>query len=98
MENRGIFERFFGEKYPFARHLVQDTALFCLLLGCIYLMRQLVPLVFPPGETLSGILHLADSFAAILGTIGYAVWITLDLLFLILERAKKGLRRNSNEA
>src|SRR5690349_3442608 len=97
MESKNFFQRFFGDTYPFARHLFQDTAVFCLLLGCIYFMRHLIPILFPAGETLSGLLHLADAYAAILGTVGYAVWITLDLVFLIIERARRGTKRESNE-
>jgi len=93
METKNPIERFLGDTYPFARHLVQLTVIFVLLLICIYIARNLIPLLFPPGEYITKLLHLVDSYAALLGIVGYTVWLTLDMTFLIIERGKKVLKK-----
>lgn len=90
-------EKLLGDAYPFARHIFQMTFLFTIILGCIWIARSLVPLLFPPGQFLNDFLHLVDSFASILGIVGYVVWLGLDLFFLLKERFTDFLRKDSKE-
>jgi len=92
---KNIVERFFGDTYPLARHLVQLTAIFILLLVCIYIARTIVPILFPPGEYLTKLLHVVDTYAALLGIVGYVIWLTLDMIFLLLARARKGVEEGA---
>ena len=68
---------------------LRTTLLFVLSLGCIYLLRMLVVMLFSPGEYLRELLEVVDTYAVLLGTIGYVAWIGIDILFLAKERAGK---------
>jgi small-conductance mechanosensitive channel len=97
MASKNAIERFLGDTYPLARHLVQLTAVFVLLLLCIFIARSLVPLLFPPSEYLTQLLHLVDNYAALLGIVGYTVWLTLDMFFLILEHGRKAIGQRATK-
>lgn len=94
MKTKSPIERFFGDTYPLARHLVQLTAVFALLLLCIFIARTLVPLLFPPGEYLTRLLHIVDTYASLLGIVGYTIWLTLDMVSLLIERVWKNKKKN----
>lgn len=79
-------ERILGETSSLAGHLLQMTLVFVLLLACIYVLRILVVLVLSPGEYLRELLALADTYAVLLGTIGYATWMSIDMFFLLKQR------------
>lgn len=71
---------------PLAGHLLRMTLLFVVFLGCIYSLRTLVALMFPPGEYLGKLLELVDTYVALVGTIGYVAWMSIDTFFLMQER------------
>ncbi len=78
--------RILGEASSLASHLLQMTLVFMLLLACIYILRILVVLLFSPGEYLRELLALADTYAVLLGTIGYVTWMGIDMFFLLTQR------------
>jgi hypothetical protein len=86
MRPRNQVERILGETSSLAGHLLQMTLVFVLLLACIYVLRILVVLVLSPGEYLRELLALADTYAVLLGTIGYATWMSIDMFFLLKQR------------
>lgn len=79
-------QRLFGGYYALVRHTFQTTLVFLVLLGCFFVARSAVPMLFPPGEFLGRLLHLVDVYAALLGTVGYFVWLSLDMFFLLRQR------------
>ena len=81
-------KRLFGSSYPLARHFAEITILFLVLLVCLFVVRHAIPAFFPPSETLWKVLHVVDSYAALLGIVGYAIWITLDIITVLIERAR----------
>lgn len=87
-----------GSSYPLAAHFVEITGLFIVLLGCIWVVRHLIPLLFPPGPFLADALHLGDTYAALLGIVGYVVWITLDMIFVLKQRADELTRKPRHDA
>ncbi len=89
MGARDRIARLLGDAYSRARHLLQMTLLFVLLLACIYALRTLVVLMFPPGEYLRDLLDLVDTYAALAGTIGYVAWMSVDLFFLMKEQWRR---------
>lgn len=93
MRAKNRIELILGDTYPLARHIVQLTAVFVLLLLSIYIVRSLIFLLFPPGEFLTQLLHGIDTYAALLGIIGYVVWLTLDMVSLIIGRGKKAMKK-----
>jgi hypothetical protein len=78
-------------------HVLQSTVVFIIILGCIYVARLIVPRLFPPGDYTSNVLHLVDSYATLLGTVGYVVWLSLDMFSLLRERLKKGGQKHNDE-
>ncbi len=80
--------RLFGEYYALVRHTFQTTLVFLVLLGCFFIARNAVPMLFPPGEFLGPLLHWVDVYAALLGTVGYFVWLSLDMYFLLRQRVR----------
>ncbi len=74
--------RILGDAGYLLCHLLQMTLVFVALVAAIYALRTSVALIFSPGEYLRKLLALADTYAVLLGTIGYGVWISLDLFFL----------------
>lgn len=97
MAKRSTIQRFFGRTYPLVEHVVQLTAVFAVILLCLFVARQLIPLLFPPGQYLSKMLHVVDLYAATLGTIGYVVWLTLDMYALLLRRIREEKEAQDNE-
>jgi hypothetical protein len=83
----------FGGYSDLIVHIVRSTAVFIIILGCIYVARLVVPKLFPPGDYTSRALHLVDSYATLLGTVGYVVWLSLDMFSLIRERLTKGSQK-----
>ncbi len=81
-----VFKAIFGDYLDLVVHLLRATLVFIIVLGCIFVARLVVPRLFPPGDYISTVLHLVDSYAALLGTVGYVVWISLDMYFLLRER------------
>lgn len=65
-------KRIFGSTYPLAKHFAEITAL----------------MFFQPPELLTKAPSLIDAYAAVLGLVGYTVWITLDMVILLIERAR----------
>jgi hypothetical protein len=84
-----LLRSLFGDDYPLARHFINITMLFVLLLLCIFIARKTIPLLFTPGDTLTAVLQVIDAYAALLGLIGYAIWISLDMAFLLVEQHRK---------
>jgi len=67
-----------------------------MLLLCLFVARHAVPLLFSPSETLAKVLYVIDGYAALLGIVGYAIWITLDMIAVLIERAKKTFRNDDH--
>ena len=84
-----LLERLFGDYFPLVRHLVQVTAVFIVLLLCIAVARRAVPFLFPPTEYVSLLLHLVDGYAALLGIVGYTVWVGLDMFALLRKHGRR---------
>jgi hypothetical protein len=84
-----VFKAVFGSYTEFVVHIIRATLVFIIVLGCIYVARSIVPKLFPPGDYTSAALHLVDSYAALMGTVGYVVWLSLDMFFLLRERIAK---------
>jgi hypothetical protein len=78
--------RILGDASSLARHLLLMTSVFVLLLACIYVLRILVVLVFSPGEYLRELLALVDTYAVLVGTIGYVTRMSIDMFFLLKQR------------
>lgn len=85
--------RMFGEAGYLLRHFLRMTLVFVTLLAAIYFLRTSVVLIFSPGEYLRKLLELVDTYAVLVGTIGYVVWIGIDMIFLLKERGDAGMRR-----
>jgi len=83
--------RILGEAGYMLRHILRMTLVFVALLAAIYFLRTLAVLIFSPGEYLRKLLEVVDTYAVLVGTTGYVVWIGIDLVFLLKER---GGRRN----
>lgn len=86
MGGRDQIARVLEDAYPPVGHLLQMTLLFVVFLACIYFLRTLVVLMFPPGEYLRKLLELVDTYAALAGTVGYVAWMSIDTFFLMQER------------
>ena len=76
----------FGNYSIFIIQFFRTTAVFLIVLSCIFVVRRTVPVLFPPGDFLAKFLHLVDLYVALLGTVGYVIWITLDMYFMTRER------------
>ena len=70
---------------------------FIIVLGCIFIARLVVPKLFPPGDYTSKALHLVDSYATLLGTVGYVVWLSLDMFSLVRERIKGNKQEHQDD-
>ena len=81
-------KRILGDTYPLAKHFAQITLLFVGLLICLFIVRNTIPLLFSPGDTLTKVLQIVDAYAALLGLVGYVIWITLDMIAVLIARAK----------
>jgi hypothetical protein len=92
-----VFKAIFGDYLNFVVHVVRSTFVFIIILGCIFIARLVVPKLFPPGDYTSRALHLVDSYAALLGTVGYVVWLSLDMYFLIRERVLERGKREDED-
>ena len=84
-----LFKAIFGSYLNLVVHVARSTLVFMIVLACIFIARKLVPRLFPPADYPSEALHLVDSYAALLGTVGYVVWLSLDMYFLFKERLLK---------
>jgi len=80
------FKALFGDYLNLVVHVIRATLVFIVILGCIFVARLVVPRLFPPGDYISKALHLVDAYAALLGTVGYVVWISSDMYFLLKGR------------
>ncbi len=92
-----ILKTLFGGYAELIVHVIRSTVVFIIILGCIYVARLVVPKLFPPGDYTSKALHLVDSYATLLGTVGYVVWLSLDMFSLIRERLTKGNQHHDDE-
>ena len=90
-----LLKTIFGDYLHLVVHVVRSTLVFIIVLGCIFIARLIVPKLFPPGDYTSKALHLVDSYAALLGTVGYVVWISLDMYFLLKERVLKSQQKET---
>jgi len=88
---------FFGHAYPLVEHVVQMTAVFVVILICLFTARKVVPVLFPPGEFLSVVLHAVDTYAALLGTVGYVVWLTLEMYSIVIRRLRRAIKEDRDE-
>ena len=88
-QRQSLAKRIFGSTYPLAKHFGEITALFLAILLCIFVVRHAIPTFFPPSETLGKVLHVLDAYAALLGIVGYTIWITLDMIVVLIQRARK---------
>jgi hypothetical protein len=78
----------FGSTYPLAKHLAEITAMFVMLLLCLFIVRHAIPFFFSTSEDLGRVLHIIDTYASLLGIIGYSIWVTLDFLAILIHRAR----------
>ena len=92
-----LLKAIFGDYLNFVVHIVRSTLVFIIVLGCIFIARLIVPKLFPPGDYTSKALHLVDSYATLLGTVGYVVWLSLDMFFLVRKRITKGSKRQHQD-
>ena len=88
-QERDWGKRIFGSTYPLAKHFTELTALFLAILLCLFVVRHAIPMFFPPSESLGRVLQIIDAYAALLGIVGYTIWVTLDITIILIERAKK---------
>lgn len=84
-----LLKAIFGDYLDLVIHIVRHTLVFVIVLACIFIARLIVPKLFPPGDYTSAALHLVDSYAALLGTVGYVVWMSLDMYYLFRKRVTK---------
>jgi hypothetical protein len=88
------FSVVFGPYGPLTRHVFHSTATFLFILFCFFLVKTATENMFPPNEYVTIVLHLVDNYAGSLGLIGYIVWTSMDIAFLLRERfgprGKKG--------
>jgi hypothetical protein len=86
-----ILDRLFGGSRPFAEHIFQMTVIYLLLLLCLWITRRWASLLFPVSEQgmVATFAHFVDAYAAILATIGYVVWLSVDMVFLFIDRLKE---------
>jgi hypothetical protein len=92
-----VFKAIFGDYYNLVVHIVRSTLVFIIVLGCIFVARLIVPKLFPPGDYTSKALHLVDSYATLLGTVGYVVWLSLDMFSLVRERIKGNKQEHQDD-
>jgi len=92
-----LFKALFGDYLDLVVHIVRSTLVFVIVLGCIFVARLMVPRLFPPGDYTSKALHLVDSYATLLGTVGYVVWLSLDMFSLLRSRIKKGNKHQGDD-
>ena len=78
-----------GDYFALVVHVARSTLAFVILLLCFAIALHGVPLLFPPGELLGEILARVHVFAAMLGIIGYIVWLLLDVFFFYRERVRQ---------
>lgn len=95
--SKRLFETIFGDYLGLVVHVARHTLVFIVILGFMFIARQIVPKLFPPGDYTSAALHLVDSYAALLGTFGYVVWLSLDMYFLFKDRIRKQNARGINK-
>lgn len=89
MATRRVLEGLFGEALPLVQVVFNDTMAFGVILACIYVPRRVVPILFPPGEFVTDLLHLVDAYAALLGIVGLLSWITLDMYDVFGRRLRR---------
>jgi len=87
-----LFHFVFGPYAPLARHVFHSTTTFLFILICIYLVKTATEFMFPPNQYVAIAIHVVDNYAGVLGLIGFIVWTTLDIIFLIRERWVRGER------
>lgn len=94
--NRGFihsaFAAIFGDYLPLARHVAQNTAVFLTLLFFFFLVRTAVSYLFTEDEFVVKIIHIVDSYAALLGIVGYVVWTALDMYLLLRQQRLRALK------
>lgn len=61
---------------------------------CFFLVKTTTENMFPPNESVTIVLHFVDSYAGSLGLIGYIVWTSMDIAFLLSERFGAGGKRS----
>jgi hypothetical protein len=87
------FSVVFGPYGPLARHVFHSTATFLFILFCFVLVKTATEHLFPPNEYVTIALHLVDNYAGSLGLIGYIVWTSMDIVFLLRERFGLGSKK-----
>jgi hypothetical protein len=85
-----LFTTVFGPYAPLARHVFHSTATFLFILFCLFLVKTATENMFPPNEYVTIVLHFVDNYAGALGLIGYIVWTSMDIAFLLRERFGPG--------
>ena len=85
-----VFGVLFGPYGPLARHVFHSTATFLFILFCFFLVKIATEAMFPPNEYVTIVLHFVDNYAGSLGLIGYIVWTSMDIAFLLRERFDPG--------
>jgi len=90
------FSVVFGPYGPLARHVFHSTTTFLFILFCFFLVKTATENMFPPNEYVTIVLHFVDSYAGSLGLIGYIVWTSMDIAFLLRERFGPGGKKDSH--
>jgi hypothetical protein len=84
-----FLDRLFGGSRPFAEHIFHMTMIYLLLLLCLWITRRWASLLFPEQGMVATFAHLVDAYAAIFATVGYVVWLSVDMVFLFIDRLKQ---------
>ncbi len=68
--------------------------MFILLLFCFFLVKTALSYMYPEDDFARKIVHLVDTYAGLLGVVGYLMWITLDMYTIVVSMR---IRRGSEE-
>ena len=78
-------DKAFGDRLPLVIQFVQTTLMFLVLLMGIALVRVAISLLFAPGDFIGMLLRIVDGYATLLALVGYVIWISLDMWFLLKQ-------------
>jgi hypothetical protein len=90
-----VFGFLFGPYAPLARHIFHSTLMFLFILVCFFFARKGLTVLFPPlpsedTDYVSAALRIIDTYARSLGLIGFIVWTSREVAFLLWARVKHG--------
>ena len=81
-----LFSFLFGPYAPLARHIFHTATTYIFILFCLYVVKSVLEALFPLTDTAATVLHFIDNYAALLGLIGFVVWVTIDIASLLRHR------------